>query len=88
MDSMWNEDGMINSTWIPLGSIWNAGIFTMDSMEQIQFHGNSTGMPEKQCYLINKNSSNIKNQAPDFVMYHVIYQLGTLSAALCNCSRI
>ena len=34
MDSMWNEDGMVNSTWVPLDSIWNADISTMDSMEQ------------------------------------------------------
>ena len=54
MDSMWNEDGMINSTWTPHG-------FHMDSMEQIQFHGISAGIPEKQPYLINKNSGNFEN---------------------------
>ena len=50
MDSIWNEDGMINSTWIPL-----------DSMEQIVFHGNSAGMPEKQPYLITKNIGTIRS---------------------------
>ena len=51
----------MGSTWIPLDSIWNAGISTLDSMEQIQFHGISAGIPEKQPYLITKNSGNIEN---------------------------
>ena len=45
MDSKWNEDEMVmewsipcgfymHSTWISLDSIWNAGISTLDSMEQ------------------------------------------------------
>ena len=46
MDSIWNDHGMVMewsipygihhySTWIPLDSIWNVGISTMDSMEQV-----------------------------------------------------
>ena len=46
MDSIWNDHGMVMewsipygihhySTWIPLDSIWNLGISTMDSMEQV-----------------------------------------------------
>ena len=73
MDSMWNEDGMINSTWIPHGfhmdSIWNAGISTLDSMEQSiwipwnKFNSMEIPLesPEKQPYLITKNSGNIEN---------------------------
>jgi hypothetical protein len=45
MDSMWNDGGMVMewsipygihcySTWIPLDSIWNLGIFTIDSMDK------------------------------------------------------
>ena len=37
----------VESTWNPLDSIWNAGISTLDSMEQIQFHGNSAGIPRE-----------------------------------------
>jgi len=43
MDSMWNDHGMVMewlipygiqlySTWIPLDSIWNLGISTLDSI--------------------------------------------------------
>jgi len=46
MDSIWNDHGMVMewlipygiqlySTWIPLDSIWNLGISTLDSMEQV-----------------------------------------------------
>ena len=82
MESMWNEDGMINSTWIPHGStwipldsIWNAGISTLDSMEQIHFHEISAGIPEKQPYLITKNSGDIENRTPASTKYHVISQM-------------
>ena len=45
MDSIWNDHGMVMewsipygihhySTWIPLDSIWNVGISTMDSMDK------------------------------------------------------
>ena len=45
MDSIWNDHGMVMewsipygihcySTWIPLDSIWNLGISTMDSMDK------------------------------------------------------
>jgi len=54
MDSMWNDHGMVMewlipygiqlySTWIPLDSIWNLGISTLDSMEQV--HMDSTEIP-------------------------------------------
>ena len=54
MDSMWNDHGMIMewlipygiqlySTWIPLDSIWNVGISTLDSMEQV--HMDSAEIP-------------------------------------------
>ena len=76
MDSMWNEDGMVNSTWIPHGYHMDStgfhmecrhihygfhGTVHMDSMEQIQFHSNSAGVPEKQPYLITKNSTIVRN---------------------------
>ena len=63
------------------------GTVHMDSMEQIQFHGNSAGIPEKQPYLITKNSGNIKNQTPASMTYHVIDQMSTPSTALCNHSK-
>ena len=99
MDSMWNEDGMINSTWIPHGFHMDSngfhvecrhihlgfhGTVRMESMEQIQFHGISAGIPEKQPYLITKNSGNIENRTLASTRYHVINQMSTLSAALCN----
>jgi len=54
MDSMWNDHGMVMewlipygiqlySTWIPLDSIWNFGISTLDSMEQV--HMDSAEIP-------------------------------------------
>jgi len=54
MDSMWNDHGMVMewlipygiqlySTWIPLDSIWNLGISTLDSMEQV--HMDSAEIP-------------------------------------------
>ena len=76
MDSMWNEDGMVHSTWIPHGFHMDStgfhmecrhihygfhGTVHMDCMEQIQFHSNSAGVPEKQPYLITKNSSIVRN---------------------------
>jgi len=62
MDSMWNDHGMVMewlipygiqlySTWIPLDSIWNLGISTLDSMEQVhmdsmeQVHMDSAEIP-------------------------------------------
>ena len=82
----------MGSTWIPLDSIWNAGIshpgfhgpVHMDSMEHIQFHGISAGIPREQAYLITKNSGNIENRTPASMKYHVIGQMKTLSATLCN----
>ena len=99
MDSMWNEDGMINSTWIPHGFHMDStrfhmecrhihlgfhGTVHMDSMEQIQFHGISVGIPDKQPYLITKNSGNIKNRTLASTRYHVINQMSILSVALCS----
>jgi len=54
MDSMWNDHGMVMkwlipygiqlySTWIPLDSIWNLGISTLDPMEQV--HMDSIEIP-------------------------------------------
>ena len=74
----------MGSTWIPLDSIWNSGISTLDSMEQIHFHGISAGIPEKQPCLITKNSGDIKNQTPASMKYHVISQMSTLFTAPCN----
>ena len=34
MEWSWNDQFDMDSTWIPLDSIWNAGISTLDSMEQ------------------------------------------------------
>ena len=60
------------------------GTVHIDSMEQIQFHGNSAGIPEKQPYVITKNSGNIENRTPASTKYHVISQMSNLSAAPCN----
>ena len=60
----------------------------MDSMEQIQFHGNSAGIPEKEPYLITKSSGNIENQTPGSTVYHVMNQMSAPSAALCNCLKV
>ena len=63
-------------------------IVHMGSMEQIQFHGNSAGIPEKQSYLITKHSDNIENQTPGSMAYHMVDQMSTLSAVLCNYSKV
>jgi len=54
MDSMWNDHGMVMewlipygiqlySTWIPLDSIWNLGISTLDSIWiPLKFHMENT----------------------------------------------
>ena len=78
----------MDSTWVPHGIHWipygMQAYPTLDSMEQIQFHGISAGIPREQAYLITKNSGNIKNQTPASTKYHVIGEMNTLSAALCN----
>ena len=81
MEWSWNDQ-------FHMDSIWNAGIFTLDSMEQIQFHGNPAGISEKEPYLITKNSGNIKNQTPGSTASHMINQMSTPSTALCNCSKV
>ena len=94
MDSMWNEDGMVvewsvphgfhmGSTWISLDSIWNAGISTMDSMEQsiwIPWNKLHSIVILLECqrnnliwYLITKNSSTIRNWTLGPAMHHMIY---------------
>ena len=87
MESM---ESIRNSIWNPWNECWlrpqpiSYSMDIMDSMEQIQFHGISTGIPEKQPYLINKNSGNIENQTPASTKYHVIRQMSNLSPAPCN----
>ena len=82
MEWSWTDQFHMDSTWIPQDSIWNAGISTLDSMEQIQFHVNSTGIPGKPPYFITKNSSIMKNRTLDSTRDHVMYSLNTLSAML------
>ena len=89
MEWGWNGHGLINSIWIPHGFHripygmlayppwipWNS---------PYGFHGNSAGIPEKQPYLITKNSDNIKNWTPASTEYHMIDQMSTPSTALCD----
>ena len=35
MEWSWSDEFHMEFTWIPLNSIWNAGISTLDSMEQV-----------------------------------------------------
>ena len=50
----------------------------------VQFHG--AGIPEKQSYLVTKNSSNIMNTLYS-MMCHMIDQKRTPSTELCSCYK-
>ena len=99
MNSTWNEDGMVTEQSIPYGFHMDSTGFHMEckhihlafhetvhmeSMEQIQLHDNSAEIPEKPSYLVNKNSSIMKNQTLDSMRDHVIISQNTLSAILCR----
>ena len=93
MDVGWDPSQFLIpwTSWTPCGMRMEWSIphgFHMECRHiHLGFHGISTGIPEKQPYLITKNSGNIENRTPASTKYHMINQMSTLSTALCNLQR-